>query len=229
MEDPNPQSTRKRPRLDSGNSSHERMSLSPRNKSPGRDDDQVVTDTPAVVTSSHESPDASPSIQRSSSRVTINMKSPITPDINSHPNVTHERPTSRGSAPDTSATEPGETPEQRSTSISAAPGDPPAVSVAPSPSQSVEIEIAEVEDMDQDPSTSQWRPLGEETLRAQEQVSGMMEIQEQLPLVESFPQIRSDYEPRESVDDIRKLFEKGKLCLSFPFIIFLSRHVANAT
>ena len=212
MEDTNPQATRKRPRLDSGNSSHERMSLSPRDeKSPGRDEDQAVKDASAAVTPSNDTrdtPDPSPSLQRPASRVTINMKSPVTRDGSALPTTHEERPTSGSSAPNTSATEPAETPEQAPGSTRE-PSEKPAVdSVAPSPTQSVEIEVAAVEDMDQDPSTSQWRSLGE-ALRAQDQVTGVVEIEDRLPLIVSFPQFGREYEPHESVEEFRKLLEKG--------------------
>lgn len=146
------------------------------------------------------------------------MKSPVTPDGTSLPATQEEHPASGSSAPNTSATEPGETPEQVADSTKESSGKPAVASVAPSPTQSVEIEVAEVEDMDQDPSTSQWRPLGE-ALRAQDQAAtGVVEIQGRLPLIVSFPQFGRDYEPHESVEEVRKLLEKGGIWFLFPLV-----------
>src|SRR5205809_2619585 len=77
MEDTDSQSTRKRPRLDSGNHSLESISMSACTSASSEDQDRVVNGS-LVVTSPSGSPGA-PAPQRPSGRVTINMKSPIFP------------------------------------------------------------------------------------------------------------------------------------------------------
>ncbi|KAL1955095.1 hypothetical protein VTO42DRAFT_9029 [Malbranchea cinnamomea] len=206
MEDTNPQATRKRPRLDSGNSSHERMSLSPHDSSSGCEEDQVVGKAPPVTTSPAATPSVPSSLQRPSSRITISMRSPNSSDGPAVPS-TQELPTNNFSdfqAPATTTTEsaePSEEPPQYSSVIS----------VTSSPAQSVQIEVAEVEDMDQDPRTSQWRPLGE-AFRSQGQAApaaGLVEVHENLSLAELFPRLREDLDSREALDDVRRLLEKG--------------------
>ncbi|KAL2848825.1 hypothetical protein BJY01DRAFT_211397 [Aspergillus pseudoustus] len=189
MEEIDPQSTRKRPRLDSGSGVCESLS--------------TVNETAVTVPKS--TPDApavtdeeAPVSNRPASRMTINMKSPTTPP-------TPTTPDNHTPASDQSLV------EESNPAASAQPmGEQPTnvVSLSSSPAQSPEIEVAELEDMDQDPNTTSWKPLGE----ALRDPSGPDVVQLRTPepvdFPGLFPSIGEDRGPRENLADISLTIEK---------------------
>ncbi|KAL3477353.1 hypothetical protein BJX99DRAFT_226442 [Aspergillus californicus] len=182
MEEIDPQSTRKRPRLDSGSGICETLS--------------APNETSATV--SEPAPNAlalvdqgAPVSNRPASRMTINMKSPTTPD--------HRSPTPEATPAD-------ELHAATSENISAEQA-PNVVSISSSPTQSPEIEVAELEDMDQDPNTTNWKPLGE-ALRDPVRPD-VVEMREPVFLPDSFPSLDQNREPRENLEEICVMIEKG--------------------
>jgi ubiquitin carboxyl-terminal hydrolase 34 len=196
MEDISSQTTRKRPRLDSGVDSRESMSTgepSTRNSaSPKTPNDEELLSSP-----------------RPSSRVTINMKSPSQPDVVAQEDAA--APELPGQD-DTIELDMTDTPIQQSDDTTMAGAQSSAViSITSSPSRSPEIEVAEVEDMDQDPNTSRWRSLGE-AVQDQDQdqdSAGVVQVHEQYSLAEQFPRLRGISELRESLEETVNIIEKG--------------------
>jgi ubiquitin carboxyl-terminal hydrolase 34 len=109
-----------------------------------------------------------PLLHRSSSKVTINTKTPNVP-LSSGPRVE-----SQSEAPGNPA-EPQPQPPQEQNKPSQDPSSndaavqvtvPTPISVSSSPSRSPEIEVAEVEDMDQDPADTIWSSATEDLVMA---------------------------------------------------------------
>lgn len=196
MEEINSQTTRKRPRLDSGADSRESMSTgesSIRNSaSPKTPDDEEL-----------------PSSQRLSNRITINMKSPIQPGVSVQGDSSaHKLPNTE----DGVELDMADTPIRQSEDATMVGVQPPdVISISSSPSRSPEIEVAEVEDMDQDPNTSRWHPLGEAVQdRDQDQDSaGIVRVHEQFSLADQFPKLRGNPDLRESLEETANIIEKG--------------------
>ncbi|KAG2411729.1 hypothetical protein HFD88_009285 [Aspergillus terreus] len=183
MEDIDPQSTRKRPRLDSGSGALETLSTDDPSRSRTS---EPTPDAPAMT--DKEEPQL-PSSSRPASRVTINMKSPPTETPASGLEDPSDHPT---------ATLPAASPDESG----ARPSN--AISVSSSRTQSPEIEVAELEDMDQDPGTSNWRSLGE-ALRDPE----VVQLHEQQSLIDTFPRLRQDIDATENLEEIAAILEKG--------------------
>ncbi|KAE8554713.1 hypothetical protein EYB25_003254 [Talaromyces marneffei] len=192
MEDLSSQTTRKRPRLDSGADSRESISTE---ESPVQQSASPKTPNDQELTSS----------QPLSGRVTINMKSPSQPgviiqDISSVQELPREE---NGIELDTTDI----TILQSEDTIMAGAQSSTAISISSSPSRSPEIEVAEVEDMDQDPNTSRWRPLGD---AVQEQSSaGIVQVHEQFSLVDHFPKLHGNPDLRESLEETVSIIEKA--------------------
>ncbi|PGH13416.1 hypothetical protein AJ79_03695 [Helicocarpus griseus UAMH5409] len=208
MEDSYTQSTRKRPRLDSGNHSHNSIPMSiPSPSSARANPDLAANDSPTSTAPAAEP--QSPTQQHPSSRVTINMKSPTLPDGSASrpPTDTSPAPSDLPPQDDSPATEkqPQIVKDQKSPDVTT--HTPTAISITSSPSHSPEIEVAEVEDMDQDPSTSNWRSL-EDALRAPEEPE-IVRIHDQVSLADSFPRLRQDTEFREAVEENSSFIERG--------------------
>lgn len=183
MEDIDPQSTRKRPRLDSGSGACESL---PAPTDTSSSTSQPAPDAPAIADLKAPVPN------RPASRMAINMKSPtITENI---PSATEEALIDEPYA-DT-AQPSGEQPMN-------------VVSLSSSPTQSPEIEVAELEDMDQDPNTTSWKTLGE-ALR-DPLVPDVVELREPLYFPDSFPTLDQDREPRENLEEICAIIEKGMI------------------
>lgn len=189
MEDLDPQCTRKRPRLDSGSGAVESLSIDEAAISRMSESTPAAPATPG--TTDHDVPvSAAPA-----SRVTINVKSPTSDTMATDSlNPTSEHP---GAGP------PNATPAADSPQI---------VSISSTPEQSPEIEVADLEDMDQDPNTSTWRTLGE---ALQDPVTPeVVQLQEQPPLSASFPKLRDADDPRENLEGISAIIEKGMQSVS---------------
>ncbi|PGH36152.1 ubiquitin thiolesterase [[Emmonsia] crescens] len=211
MEDTYTQSTRKRPRLDSGDHSNESMTMSvpsPSSASGHCDDDKVAGSDSLVPHTTAPVPDPeTPNPQRPSSRVTINMKSPTLHD-DSASHTAEETPAATPSDPPPQyVAVPEQQEQQHQTSMDIASHTPAAISITSSPSHSPEIEVAEVEDMDQDPSTSNWRSL-EDALRTPEEPD-LVRIHDEVSLAESFPRLRQDCDIREAIEETSNFLERG--------------------
>ncbi|KAL4978597.1 hypothetical protein BDW66DRAFT_16203 [Aspergillus desertorum] len=184
MEEIDPQSTRKRPRLDSGSGACESLPAPDEASAPFP---ETVPDAPAKADQETAVPN------RPASRMTINMKSPTTAD---------ERPF----APEDTATE---EPDAGAVASARTSGRQPSnvVSLSSSPAQSPEIEVAPLEDMDQDPNTTDWKSLGE-ALR-DPLVADVVQLREQVHLPDSFPVLDEDREPHENLEELCLYIEKG--------------------
>ncbi|RDW90490.1 putative ubiquitin C-terminal hydrolase [Aspergillus mulundensis] len=183
MEESDPQSTRKRPRLDSGSGACESL--------PAPDEastalSETAPNAPAIADQEAAVPN------RPASRMTINMKSPTTTDT--LPSARENTPAGEPIADtDTDARISGEQPSN-------------VVSLSSSPAKSPEIEVAELEDMDQDPSTTSWKSLGE-ALR-DPSMPDVVQLREQVHFLDTFPAINHEH-PRENLDDALIMIEKG--------------------
>ncbi|KAI9036388.1 putative ubiquitin C-terminal hydrolase [Aspergillus affinis] len=189
MEDNDPHSTRKRPRLDSGSGIRENWSSD--KTDPARMSDQAseapaATDREALASA------------RPASRVTINVKSPTTTTApaNGMAFVSAAPEDTPAAQPD--PTGPSPTADDAGTHASKA------ISLSSSPAQSPEIEVAELEDMDQDPNTSNWKSLGEALGEGD-----VVQLQEQPPLTETFPKLRPDHDIRDNLEEMCTIIEKG--------------------
>ncbi|KAL6232934.1 hypothetical protein BDW75DRAFT_216372 [Aspergillus navahoensis] len=184
MEEIDPQSTRKRPRLDSGSGACESLPAPDKASVPLP---ETAPDAPAKADQEAAVPN------RPASRMTINMKSPT---------ATDKRP----STPEDSPT--GEPDADADASARASGGEPSnVVSLSSSPTQSPQIEVAELEDMDEGPNTTNWKSLGE-ALR-DPLVADVVQLREQVHLPDSFPVLDQDREPRENLEEICLYIEKG--------------------
>lgn len=198
MEDIHPESTRKRPRLDSGSGACESLSTDRPETAGSRMSEQGEA-APAV---SEQEASAS---NATANRVTINMKSPTSADmVPESVDTSPDQPAAATSvqSPDVDAN------ASTAISLSSSPGQSP-------PVQSPEIEVAEVEDMDQDPNASNWKPLGE-TLRVGD-TPEVVQLHSQLPLADTFPSLHSHLEPRlrprleprENLEEVGSAIFKG--------------------
>lgn len=184
MEDTDPHSTRKRPRLDSGSAACE----------------SLVGDKTSVLRMSDQGDAASaasgqgaPASRPPANRMAINMKSLDSAEMALD---------SAGASPDM----PGTAPPAQSSDVDTK--NPSAgLSRLSSPAQSPEIEVAEVEDMDQDPSSSNWKPLGE-ALRDHTSAE-IVQLDDQLPLADTFPRFRRHRELRENLEEAAAMIQKG--------------------
>ncbi|KAL4879060.1 hypothetical protein BJY04DRAFT_220654 [Aspergillus karnatakaensis] len=183
MEEIDPQSTRKRPRLDSGSGACEALPA-PNEASASLSD--LAPDAPAI-----EDQEA-PVPNRPASRMTINMKSPTTADNHSRTLddvIPIEIPDADG---------PAQPSGERIANATSSPS---------SPAHSPEIEVAELEDMDQDPNTTSWKSLGD-ALR-DPLIPDVVELREQVCLPDTFPVVEHDREPRENVEELCAMLEKA--------------------
>jgi ubiquitin carboxyl-terminal hydrolase 34 len=208
LEDTESESTRKRPRLDRGRVSGEAMS--------------TEGASPVPQAASPKTPDRNdrPSVQRPSSRVTINMKSPSqamasTQDLLLTGGLPEREDETQSEVANTPTT-----PTEDATMAGA--HSSTAISITSSPAQSPEIEVADLEDMDQDPNTSQWRPLGE-ALREQN-TTGVFEVHEPFSLADQFPKLRGNPDLRESLEETVSMIEKGRQAPLLVFSEMLTRH-----
>lgn len=189
MEDLDPQSTRKRPRLDSGSGAVESLSIDEAAIS------RMSKPTSAAPATSGTTDHDVPASTAPASRVTINVKSPTSD-------------TMATDSLDTTAEHTGAGPPN----AALAADSPKVVSISSTPAQSPEIEVADLEDMDQDPNTSTWRTLGG-ALR-DPVTSEVKQLQGQPPLSDSFPKLRDADDLRENLEGISAIIEKGMQSVS---------------
>ncbi|RJE26267.1 hydrolase [Aspergillus sclerotialis] len=184
MEDIDPQSTRKRPRLDSGSGACETLATDKSSIPRMSEQSEPASAVPEQETSTSAS-------RPPTNRVTINMKSPKSIDMSSE---------TLDSSPD------GAAPRTQSTEIDGNNASA-AISVSSSPAQSPEIEVAEVEDMDQDPNASNWKPLGQ-ALRDRANAE-VVQLHDQYSLADMFPKFHDHLEQPGSLEQIALIIEKG--------------------
>ncbi|OQD90430.1 hypothetical protein PENANT_c001G09677 [Penicillium antarcticum] len=173
MEDLDPQATRKRPRLDSGSRVSDSLSLDGMSRPPS---------APALEM------DEDPA--RPASKVTINMKSPLSP-------AALDLLSAQSELPD-NATELQADSDAASANV---------ISIHSSSSQgSPQIEVADLEDMNQEPNHSNWKPIAE---AINEQGDMEVEAQDIVPLADSFPKLHEDMRPRDNLKAISEMIEHG--------------------
>ncbi|KAL9612762.1 MAG: hypothetical protein Q9167_002647 [Letrouitia subvulpina] len=195
MEDADSSSTRKRPRLDSGNHT---MSADRSSATPSQLDSSTAPTTPPLdrPLQSNEHSDAFLStIDRTPSKVTINVRdqshhSPVLASTNHDRNAVVLEHKGGLTSPD----EVGEPSEAKSPS-------PKIISVSSSPARSPEIEVAEVEDINEEPGQTKWRPLVSSVLDAKA-------VQESL--LERFPYLSQARDLPHTVVMLASHFEKSK-------------------
>lgn len=208
MEDTDPQSTRKRPRLDSGSRVCESWST---DEMAGR---TAAAAAPVTAADGAADQEASAAASRPASRVTINVKSPTTGSRELESGPVDDPATSSSSSttlPDQSSSAGGAPPIQsQSADTDAVAGQASnnAISLSSSPVQSPEIEVADVEDVDQDTNTSNWKPL-EEAMRDRV-TPEVVQLQDQLSLTDTFPKLHEQLGLRENLDEVCAIIEKGK-------------------
>ncbi|KJK61380.1 protein of unknown function DUF3517 [Aspergillus parasiticus SU-1] len=199
MEESDPQSTRKRPRLDSGSGIRQPWSSNEVSAS------RLPERTPdAPATTEQEAPTST----RPASRMTINTKSPVADNMTSTPKDT---PADQSNA---------HSPAPSADDVGARPSN--VISLLSSPAQSPEIEVAELEDMDQDPSTSSWKPLGEALGDSE-----VVQLHEQAHLTDNFPKFRSDLDLRDNLEEIGAIIEKGSPPEATPFFLAVKSWLDN--
>lgn len=211
MEDTDPQSTRKRPRLDSGSRVCESWST---DEMSGRTAAATAPVTAADGAADQEASAAAAS--RPASRVTINVKSPTTGSRELESGPVDDPATSSSSSttlPDQSSSAGGAPPTQSqsadTSNTAAGQASNNAISLSSSPVQSPEIEVADVEDVDQDTNTtSTWKPLGE---AMRDRVTPeVVQLQDQLSLTDTFPKLHEHLGLRENLDEVCAIIEKGE-------------------
>lgn len=211
MEDTNRQSTRKRPRLDSGSGAHESWST---DEMSGRTASSATATGGgggvAADQDEEEEEKEEEETSRPANRVTINTKSPTEKPSMSNfdgPAVSSSSPTDpdQSSATAPAVAQPAE--------VDARSSNPTSISISSSPAQSPEIEVADVEDGDQDGNTSSWKPLGD-ALRDRVTPPEVVQLHTQLSLTEAFPKLHENLGLRENLEEICSIIEKGLFPLS---------------
>lgn len=213
MEDINLQSTRKRPRLDSGSGAYESWStdeMSGRTVSSGGGGG-VAADQGEEEEEVEEEEEEGEGTSRPANRVTINTKSPMEkPSVSNLDGPVVSSSSSTDPDP-SSATAPA---VAQPAEVDARSSNPPSISLSPSPAQSPEIEVADVEDGDQDGNMSSWKPVGD-VLRDRVTPPEVVQLHTQLSLTEAFPKIHENLGLRENLEEICTIIEKGVSSSSF--------------
>ena len=196
MEDSDTTTTRKRPRLDSGDRTYRSMSAERTTPSRSSDESAQALYTPPSDDSSDKNGDTNnavyvPSVELTPSKVTINVRDSLYNILPSQ----HDG-TSTDSAQD--ANKP-----VLSHEIPPSPhaDSPPThvISVSSSPTHSPEIEVAEVEDMNQESGETRWRSL-----------ASVIEAREtQVVIMDSFPESNGGRGLLRAIAMISQTFERG--------------------
>ena len=204
MEDADSSSTRKRPRLDSGDRAYRSMSADPTRPPSSNMDLSRVQGALADEQSPSQPAEESnrlPSNGLTPSKVTINVREPVgkTSPTRQYADLNGTTPT-RGGRENGGASFPHmETPALESSS------SPRVISVTSSPSHSPEIEVAEVEDINDDSGETRWRPL--------ESAIASTSIQEakdtQAVILDQFPHL-SGQNLKKTLNLIATAFAKSK-------------------
>ena len=197
MEDADSSVTRKRPRLDSGTLAHTSMSVDRSTATPPGPDASQGPLTPAHDDSSSvisEQQHALPGLDRTPSKVTINVRDPIqrsSPPLPVTNGVGVSSTQGREEPPAFQSDGPCHIIESPSSNV---------ISVSSSPARSPEIEVAELEDMNEESGETRWRPL----------VSLVDAKDTQAALLDAFPYADRHRDLRQTVALIAQAFEKRK-------------------
>lgn len=220
MEEGDSHITRKRPRLDSGDRTRQTMSadralaaLGDANPqeldSPQQGNHTEVSTSSSDVTVAQSSRETPP-LQHSSSKVTINTRSPLLPSSSQQSAIAPDPTSGDAHRPEESSAEVSpskkmENPTDMPTQISEA------ISISSSPAQSPEIEVAEVEDMDQDSDTTKWTSLANVVKSSNSQE---IEVGGEPPWIwETFPLAKHNVGPQKAIDIIAMRIEKGMMSI----------------
>ncbi|KAL9043997.1 MAG: hypothetical protein Q9214_002835, partial [Letrouitia sp. 1 TL-2023] len=203
MEDADSSSTRKRPRLDSGNHT---MTADRSSATPSQLGSSTAPTTPPLdhpLQSSEHSDSFLSTIDRTPSKVTINVR-----------DQSHHSPSLAPTSHDYNAAEYEHkggliSPDEGVEPSKAKSPSPRIISVSSSPSRSPEIEVAEVEDINEEPGQTKWRPLVSSVLDAKA-------VQESL--LERFPYLNQARDLPHTVVILASHFEKSKSSASTNFL-----------
>ena len=206
MEDADSSVTRKRPRLDSGERAYRSMSADKAIGSTSNYDHKSLTSIPpqsrSVEPELFRTPSPTsrhfPPLNRTPSRVTINVRTPVRPSSTTN-SIIGPEPDSAGppARPHDPGTAGADNDMERPAEDDG--NGPKAISISSSPTRSPEIEVAEVEDMDQDPNESRWTSVVNIT-----GADGTLEtVFDTFPLSDRYSSLR------DAVLYIAQVFEKG--------------------
>ena len=207
MEDADSSVTRKRPRLDSGARTYRSMSADKvvvgGGGDGGHDDPPSLPPhrrslEPARLRTPSPPPQQLPSIHRTPSRVTINVRTPARSSPNANSTAAPE-PASAGPPPEAESSLAVDMEKDMEQEANTGGNGSRAISISSS-AQSPEIEVAEVEDMDQDPNETRWTSVVNIT-----GTDGTLQT-----LLDAFPLLERYSSLRDSVSHIAQIFEKGK-------------------
>ena len=192
MEDTDASGTRKRPRLDSGDTTYRSMSADRLGATPADSGPAKAQTTP---------PHANTSMSLTPSKeVTINVREPstITSPTQTSAQV-GDTPSLRGGGGGDHILSSSNDPSSK---LDSSPSN--VISVTSSPPRSPEIEVAEIEDMNDEPGETRWKPLISAT--------SLMDAKEtQQTVLEDFPYLgERGRNLRKTVATLAQIFEKGE-------------------
>jgi len=201
MEDADSSATRKRPRLDSGDSTYRSMSADRLRTTPTAPGSTTTPSTPPNGQTASQTLEAAsnlPPMSLTPSKVTINVRESATnaspPQRNAQiGSTTSLRGGARGEDYPTSLDGPSSKMDTSSPNV---------ISVGSSPQRSPEIEVAEIEDMNDDPGETRWQPLTRQT-----RVVEAKNIQDNL--IASFP-FAGNSRIRKTLNVLAEALEKSK-------------------
>ncbi|KAK4694190.1 hypothetical protein P7C71_g3350, partial [Lecanoromycetidae sp. Uapishka_2] len=203
MEDADSSATRKRPRLDSGDSTYRSMSADRLRTAPTEPRPAHILSTPPHNQTPAQALEAAsiyPPMSLTPSKVTINVRasaknsSPL--QMNGQPETTTSL---RGGAGAGGEDYPMSLEEPSSKMDTSSPN---VISVGSTPQRSPEIEVAEIEDMNDDPVETRWQPLARQR--------GLVDARQiQQALLATFPYFTSG-RPRKTLTLVAGVLEKGE-------------------
>lgn len=200
MEEAGPERVQKRPRLDSGSGVSPSISIDAAAvaASASAPASAVATPTPASASDMDTTSD-----QARPAKVTINVKSPTSAEIDIAHTMREPSPVPPGTPTRPNSTEPT--------------GSPPhVISISSSPTQSPEIQAADPEDMDEN-----WRSLSDAI--KQEDVVEVHDLPSSL--VDTFPRVRENLPARDNLARIVNMIQKGTISLSSSLCVWLEHFI----
>ena len=204
MDDIDSSSTRKRPRLDSGNRAYRSMSTDPTYLEDGSTRVAHVSPQGQRLTESSKGADEVLSNPVTPSKMTINVRESGTSTSPSRISTHDDASTSlRGGGFQQDETASFEPVTIGSNAISPSPN---VVSIALSPPNSPEIEVAEIEDMTDDPGETKWKPLASRKVLTHIEKGRELETR----LMCEFPHASASHDLKDTVQLIARAIEKSK-------------------
>lgn len=210
MEDADSSVTRKRPRLDSGKRTFRSMSADKAVGASGSSEHEAPASLPThsrsvepeILRTPSPIQKQLPPLDRTPSRVTINVRTPAGPNSTAN-SSTGPEPDSGGPHTGSHGSRAVDSDNDVGKSANSAGNSPQAISISSSPARSPEIEVAEVEDMDQDPSETRWTSI----VNIMGPDGTLETLFDTFPLSDRYPSLR------ETVAYITQMFEKGNKAL----------------